>query len=237
MSREVVLHIGTHRTGTTAIQQALADQRDGLLARAGYRFPESLVLPNNHIELSFVSMRPDRLAEIARFYDWALERLGNPVRSCQDPIWGELVRNAVESFSATDAVYSCEALCWLRQADEIDRILELFSGSSVSVALFVREPAAYLESYQWMMQWLGYGPSDDPASMMYLQPDSWLVDYEAMAAPWRRALGSDRVHVISYEACMRATGSTVPALFGMMGFDSTDAQRVGDYFLNARPSD
>ena len=42
-SRRVILHIGTHRTGTTSIQRFLADHREGALRDGGYRYPVGML--------------------------------------------------------------------------------------------------------------------------------------------------------------------------------------------------
>ncbi len=236
MARTVVLHIGTHRTGTTSIQQALADERQGLLARVGFRFPETPVMRNVHVELQFASTRRDRLEALARFYDWMLGRIEYPIRHCQDPAWLDATHAAVAATDGDRLVYSVEGLSLLRHPDEIERVVSLFDGSDLSVVMFVREPAEFLRSYEWSMRVLGLTMSDDPDSLLYVGPGSWVVDYETRAALWRDAIGAPNVHIISYEECMETAGSTVPAMFEALGIDRAAAVGLDRYFLNARPT-
>jgi hypothetical protein len=39
MVGRVLVHVGTHKTGTTSIQGFLRDENDGLLAASGCRYP------------------------------------------------------------------------------------------------------------------------------------------------------------------------------------------------------
>jgi hypothetical protein len=236
MARTVVLHIGTHRTGTTSIQQALADERQGLLARVGFRFPETPVMRNIHVELQFASTRPDRLEALARFYDWMLEKLEYPIRHCQDRAWFDTTRAAIAGTDGDRLVYSVEGLSLLRYPDEIERVVSLFDGSDLSVVMFVRDPAEFLRSYEWSMQVLGLAMSDDPDSILYVGPGSWLVDYETRTDLWRSAIGASNVRIVSYEECMASDGSTVPAMFEALGIARADAVGLDRYFLNARPT-
>ena len=134
-------------------------------------------------------------------------------------------------------VFSAETLSLLRYADEVERLVALFPRAELSAVLFVRDRAEYLHSYGWAMQMLAQKLSGDPDSILYVQRDSWLVDYEARVNLWRRALGRGHVQVLDYETCMRESGSVVPAFFETLGIGRVGVQGLGEYFLNARPAE
>jgi len=68
VTSSVRVHIGVHRTGTTALQAALGHHRP-ILASHGVTFARGHVLPDNHIELAIAALRPNRLAEAVPFFD------------------------------------------------------------------------------------------------------------------------------------------------------------------------
>jgi len=230
--RRARLHIGTHRTGTTSLQRLLADHR-AELRRAGYNFPEGMAWPDNHVELWFAAMRPERLQDLARFLDWALGRLGDSLTSCQDPRWFAKTRENILQTPGDDLVYSCEGLCLLRYPDEVERLRLLFEGADLSVVLVHREPNAFLASYEWAMQITGSTLSEDPDSIMYTRPDSWLVDYEARIVLWEGVLGRRNVHVLDYDTCVAESGSALPAVLDALGLGVL-VGRSETYRLNAR---
>lgn len=232
--RRVILHIGTHRTGTTSLQRALADHPDEL-ARQGFRFPEGLVYPDKHVELWFASMRPGRLRDVARFLDWTLAKMNHPIRSCEDPSWFDVTRQHVRETAGDGLIFSCEGLTHLRYADEVERLREVLDEPEIDVVMVHRAPEDFLESYGWAMQIIGNRLSEDPDSVLYTEPDSWLVDYDARVALWEGALGAEHVHVVDFDEAVRERGSTLPAMLEAMGID-LGVDDVEAYKLNARYS-
>lgn len=207
-----VLHIGTHRTGTSSIQAALRDRMPAT------RFAVGSLLPDQHVELLFASMRPDRLAEFRPFYDWALQQTGHVIESCLDLRWGQVARTLTDT--PRPGLFSCEGLSLLRYPDEVKRCARLLDGP-VSLVMFTRAPDEFLASYRWALGWMGLAPSDDPDSCAYLKPDSWLVDYQARIDLWSTVA---TVHAIDY------AGDSVRAFFELLGL----AAPAKSYVLNAR---
>ena len=70
----VLLHIGVHKTGTTAIQAALADAREEL-ASLGVRYPGKLQAQHRAAQAGHRDHQADLLArEIQRFRDVRAQR-------------------------------------------------------------------------------------------------------------------------------------------------------------------
>jgi hypothetical protein len=98
-----------------------------------------------------------------------------------------------------------------------------------------REASAYLESYAWAIRLLGGELSNDPDSMHYVGPDSWLADHESRARLWRHHLGDDRFHVVDYERCLHADGSVIPAVTDRLGIPRAALPDLRGYRRNTRP--
>jgi hypothetical protein len=77
-----------------------------------------------------------------------------------------------------------------------------------------RDPVEFLRSYRAWMSYNALEPSDDPTSMLYVEPDSWIVDFDALDPlyPGLRWIG--------YEDAMVRHGSIIPALIEGMGLET-----------------
>lgn len=193
-ARTTLLHIGTHRTGTTSIQSYLRNEIGAPVFPEVY-FPE---YPNCHVEWLVASSRDFEHAERA------------PTRE-------KLQREATSE--APLLVYSCEEISIVRDADRVARVRELVGARRLHVVLYTREPRAFLESYRFARAMLGMKPSDDRESEDYYGHDSWLVDYASRLALWQRV--ADEVTVIDYDAVSAKDGSVVPSFAALLGTKPT----------------
>ena len=60
MPERVLLHVGTHKTGTTSLQHFLRDEGD-LLASVDAAYPPGFAIPTAHAELPLLAVRPERI--------------------------------------------------------------------------------------------------------------------------------------------------------------------------------
>ncbi len=235
MPRRVLLHIGTHKTGTTSIQHFLQDHNDDLLADAGAWYPPGFFLPSLHADLPLLTIRTERT--------WPA-RVRFP--ETQDEIWQEAarahVRRQVESASQELLVYSHEDLSYLRFDDELARLRDLFADRVVQVVVCLRDKATFLRSYSEQLVASGFALTDDQESFAYVEADSWLADYDALVAGYRRCFGDGNVEVIDYEASVGIDGSVIPTIAERIGIPRSALPALDRYFLNRtgmqlRPSD
>lgn len=235
MRPRVLLHIGTHKTGTTSVQQFLRDQNDHRLAEIGARYPPGFFIPSLHADLPLLTIRPDRTWPArSRFPETA------------SPTWQSAakahIRQQVESSPHQLLVYSHEDLSYIRFDDELECLRDLLAGRDVRVVVCLRDKTDFLRSYREQLAATGFEPSDDAASFAYLRADSWLIDYDALLDGYRRGFGDDNVHVVDYDEAVRLDGSVIPALAELIGIDRSSLPPLDPYFLNRagmhlRPSD
>jgi hypothetical protein len=222
----VVLHVGTHKTGTTSIQTFLRDENDGLLAAAGYAYPSGFLLPVVHLELSLLTIRPERV--------WpARLRFPETERASWRAAARAHVRAQIENAEPAGLVYVNEDLSYLRFDDEFERLGALLEGRSVQVVICLRDRAAFMRSYRAQIEGTGFEPSDDPGSFAYVRPDSWLVDYDALVEGYERRFGAANVHVLDYEAIMAGDGTVIPAFAEVVGIPRSSLPRLDKYRFNA----
>lgn len=220
-----MLHVGTHKTGTTSIQQLLRDQNDDLLATVGARYPEGFLIPVVHTELPLLTIRPDRT--------WpARLRFPETSRRSWQMAAEAHVRSQVGAPDPEVLVYVHEDLSYLRFDDEFDRLRGLLAGRTVDVVVCLREPAAFLRSYRSQLEGTGFEPSADPTSFAYLEADSWLLDHDAIVSGYRRAFGEAHVTVLDYDEIMASDGTVIPAFTDLLGIARASLPPLDAYRLN-----
>jgi hypothetical protein len=225
MVRQVVLHIGTHKTGTTSLQQFLRDHADTLLAEAGIDYPSGLVIPTAHAELPLLAVRRERL--------WPA-RIRLP--ETQLPAWlaaAEVhVRQLLRSARHEVVALSHEDLSYVRFEDELAHLRDLLGDVPVHVVVFLREPRSFLASYRAQLAATGFDPSPDPTSFAYLEADSWLVDNEGLLDGYRRTFGAGNVEAFDYDAVLARDGSVIPTVAERLGIPPASLPSLDPYVLN-----
>ena len=202
-----VVHIGVAKTGTTTFQTWATQHREELRQSAGLRYYRS-VFPDRiparaQFEFGVLSMRPGRenLAR-DRLSPTALAELPERVR-----------RNLDRELDGEDILISDESLALLRFPDEVERLQQLLLGYDLEFIAVRRDREDFLRSYRrWMANRL-LEPSTDPDSPLFVEPDSWLADFEALDAIF------PGLRWVEYEAAMDTYGSIIPALCEGMGLD------------------
>lgn len=222
--KRAVLHIGTHKTGTTALQAAL-HANSGLLRSAGICFYPGLFKRNNHVELQFAAMRLDRDSPFKR-------RFGRRIKVPLDEDFRPNVIAYVRSFMALSQeerfIFSAEGLSFLRYPDETAVLGQMFDGCDVEVVVYFREKKSFLEA--WSVHTVNCTPEQksDKNSWAYCQEDSWLVDYDALVRAYAKQFGENTMRVRSYEADKEAFGGTVGSFLTLLGLDENLRPQFGE---------
>ena len=212
------VHIGTHKTGTSALQRYM---RKNLLEfhDRGMRFyaPGAHTTPAYHA-LPLVAVRSELTLPIRRRApDWTLAE-------CLDAA-AEVVRDFQDAEPGTDTFFSHEGLSLIRQQSEAEALAGLLGeGHEVHIIAVVRDPAEYLNSWRAQLEKMDLsGSSPFRSSYMYTESDSWLTDYAAMLAPFEAVFGSSNVHVVDYNRELEASGSIIPAVLRCAGWERLPA--------------
>lgn len=210
-TRRVVVHIGQHKTGSTAFQAALVDAREDLERLDVAVFHSSVVKAKNQAgELPLLTVRPELVFPM---------RARNPDASL--PEGREVMRQIVAQQVARPKgtlIASAEALSFIRTEEEARALRDLLSGREVEIVVALRDPAGFLESWVNQLERMDLPTTSPfPTSLSYTHPDTWLVDHEGLLAPFRAVFGSEHVHVLDYDAIVARDSTIIPALWETCG--------------------
>lgn len=206
MSKNIFIHIGTHKTGSTSLQDYLSSNRLSLISNGICYYSGDLLL-DNHIELylSCIDREKDSLAQ--RTIDMVpLDILFDKTRA--------KVSEFLTDCQAETIIFSTEGLSLLRTDMEMSRLAQIFdpSANNINIICVLRNKADYLSAYRkQILKVPRRKPSDDPRSALYVEPDSWLIDYDKLLEAYRIAFGTQSVHVIDYDIEVTKCGDVLPA--------------------------
>jgi len=187
----IVLHIGTHKTGTTSFQNWLERNADALAAERFHVYPYEGAL-----KISAACIR-DECADIPPLYgnpDWQQRRAALHAE-CKAEVAAFLDRRPQGT-----TVISCEHLSFFRTERETSRLRSLFPETAdVSVILVLRDKDAFLRSYRNQVIKISASRlSYDKASPYYCRRDTWLTDFESIRTCFEKEFGD--IAIVEYNS-------------------------------------
>lgn len=198
----IILHIGTHKTATTTIQDTLAANRDAL-AGHGIVYPRIGRTAGHHtlatrwIELPKVFYEPTSAADL----------------------WRDLARHA--EGDATVIVSSEELSRWRPQAvdfAELRGMLDAFEERTVVCTL--RNQLAYLQSIYLQVTRDQAGPAFEPfvnGALRNRHATGCFLDYGALYDHLLEGFAPEEIVFVAYETARRHPGGILGGLFERLG--------------------
>lgn len=180
VKKQILLHIGTGKTGTGSIQNFLFDNRDVLLKQYRLLYPVSGLKSVEHFG--------ERIHAHYGVVRWALDR--NKIKL------EELARE-IEGASADRAVISCEDFYHRLTAQDIGFLAECLGGHDSHVVCYVRRQDQYMES-AWKQQ-IKVGDLHTPFPIFlkrHVNPDYLQevhANYERMLNAWSEVFGPENI--------------------------------------------
>lgn len=178
--RRVVIHIGTHKTGSTSLQALLHNNRREM-KRQGLEYYEGTRSKKNHYDLNLAVMRPG-VETFANFNRGEVDqnKLYNEVR---EKIGDQMRRSTAHTF-----VCSNEDLSYLRTKQECERLKSLFTEQNIKfkILLVLRNKEDFLRSYKnQLLKDPRRSPSSNKKSGLYIESDSWLLDFDELQSAYK----------------------------------------------------
>jgi len=212
--RTVVVHIGTHKTGSTSFQHALSSAAERIEASGEFRLFRSM-----HTDVKSWALEVPLLV-VRRSLNFTLRRLLPD--ATLDSAQIALRRHVLDELSsdAQHVIMSQEALSLLRTEAEFHVLRQLFaeSGRIPRFVVVLRKKEAFLRSYKAQLVKMGMPVSSQyKDSLSYTEPDSWLADTASLIHGYHRAFGANSLTVLKYEVMVQDQGSVVPALWRACG--------------------
>lgn len=196
IGKEMILHIGLHKTATTSFQAVMHKHRQDFVD-AGidpYQTRKCLVDARaRHGDIAFSVIRNGVLdiepGHVLYDFDQA---------KCFERTRTELVAYLDKSDSKRFLI-STEALSYLRTQREIEALKTLFADriDKFRIVLVLRDKNEWLQSYRNQIIKGSITPSSNPSSAFYLNGDNWLTDFDALIDVYRRGFGE--VQVLHYD--------------------------------------
>lgn len=207
----LILHAGTHKTGTTSIQKVLRENQQ-TLAKGGYWYPwgepyPKSSFPHHQFSHDLTGVDPNGIARSQRFIEVALETAADAHTMI---ISAESIYRHVSDFNAW-LDYPVLQDYWDRRSAYLARLAALFEGMNSEVILFFRNKPDFIHSLVAELErkknWHG---TDADFAGDFPQ----LLEYERQSDLFRAHFG--KLTVVSYEDAMK-TGGSVPAFFEAIG--------------------
>jgi hypothetical protein len=208
----LILHAGTHKTGTTTIQQVLADNR-AFLRGHGLVYPDSTVpfgvarAAHHPFAAALAGAEPAGEAKAAAFLQAARDALpaGATLLLSAESIYRHQRGRANRDFSVDPADF------WDRRRAYLAALAAARAAFDVEVLLFLRRRDAFAQSLYREFITMKYWQGPFPVFLATFAP---YFDYERHVALFREVFAS--VQVESYDRA--AAEGVVPAFFRIIGF-------------------
>ena len=225
--KRLVLHIGTHKTGTTSIQYWFANNRASL-ERQGAYYPDlfaSKSNPGQHFvaQVTAAGEHGSASSKRSKRVDTLVDRLRHAP--------GDVAMVSTELFSVIDpapvadffAEFDCEVFCILRRQDDF---VESMYRELVKSSFFDGDKDDFLKAVM----------AGQPLTIFTNNTDTPLkgvlpFDYAAMLDRWAALFGSDKVHALAYDDKSSGTDALAKAqrLLGLAEEPLTQGPRNVSY--------
>ena len=218
---KIVLHIGWHKTGSTAIQKFLCENRQALLDRFGVLYPETGMFTVAHHLVAWSLQEP-------LIDPWALS-IGFHEKA-EDLFSG--IFHEAKTRGANTALISSEAFVPSFSSVRLDRLAQLLAGHEIHVMVYVRRQDRAVESFygQVVRQFESRSPLEFEPYIAHL--DRWL-DYTAVLDAWKQAIPGVIVEPRVYDRSRFPQGNVVADYLAAIGLDMPVAVAVDEGDVNA----
>lgn len=217
-SATCVLHIGTPKTGSTAIERFLCENRAQLI-RSGILYPASIERGHAHHDLAFLASGsyPEWASQQPRTLTQLLEAITIEAKQCPSPC---------------KLMLSSENFYWLTEPEAVrDLLCELgHLPRQVAVIVYLRRQEIAVESwYNQLVKALGYSGSFKES----LNEFDSLWDYQDRLQRWAEVFGPERIIVRTYPDDAQDSFDVRLDFARLIGIDEA-ACRYGPFRPNGR---
>lgn len=184
--KKIYIHAGTHKTGSTYLQETLYANR-ALLRENGVLYPETgLGIQHKH----------NRHAH--RQIAFSLSKEDDTAENLFEPIIQELLRTD----DLHTAIISYEGFCMPKHTKSMHKILKSFDEVDLHIIFVFRPHVDFAISlFREICQNLKYRPSFYQFYKQALSADHgwpWLLNYHAILQKWHEFIPKNKIHILAY---------------------------------------
>ncbi len=204
----IYLHIGTHKTGTTTIQELYFENRKLIAEEVGIFYP---CLDSNHGNFLRLVFEQE---EGATLRAWFPSELSMPSQEVRDSTLKKLEKE-LDDTKCRQALFSGEWLSLMRP-EEIHAFRNwlLTYTQDIVVLTFVRNPRDWFESS--ISQIMKYGMTLDESVARI----SRRVGFKELIGRWRDAFGAENVRVFDMDGLKKEPGGLLGGFHAELGISS-----------------
>lgn len=205
MKKKLFLHVGLHKTGTTAIQGYLFENKDKLIEQ-GILYPTT----------KFHPVGQQRLA-------YAFNGINSPHLSESDVNTGEIfieLKKKLEEIKHNTLIISSENMTPSSDVKVISKIYKVFIRYDVKVIIYLRNVSNYRQSlYREHIKL----PNSETCSFSEFIPP-YPLSFEAIVNPWESVFGEENVFIRSYDELKEKNISVIDDFNAVVGINGNDLE-------------
>lgn len=195
-SKKLIVHIGFHKTGTSALQEALFNNTDAL-AEVGFIYPKPLCKFQSHLDLA-AALFPDELPWVKETFEF-------------DQTFDHYAQVVSDAPAGSTIMVSSEELCRIDQRTPLHTAIHGKLGNlpdtQTQILAYTREPVAFLMSlYHHQIRVGVYNGTFHDFTNGYMNLNN--VRFDRRLAGWRDVFGAENVLVQDYDLAMKTYGFT-----------------------------
>ena len=228
--KNVFLHVGIHKTGTTSIQHFLLENKQKLHGQ-DFDYYEGKFIAANHVEIHAAFMRRERLTPF---------KVSNR-KLLFDGAFSANIEKGLFRFIKNNArgnlVFSNEGISYLRYYDEIYRLYKFFVDCEClpTIIIYTRNKEEFLRSYKNQLEKMSMPFSNDKESFSYIKEDSWLLDYDKRVQSFAEVFGEKSVFHVDYDLSMSSDNNVIPSFLKTLNLSHVfEPDSWKDVWLNMR---
>jgi hypothetical protein len=200
MKKTIYLHVGTHKTGSTAIQLFLYENKDTLLLHDYDYLTDNCVWKAHHpLGWSFDGVP----GAIEKYCPWRDRGIINYLEN-------EIVRSDKNKF-----IISSENLFQLNNIEFIERFFKRFENFEFKILVYLRSQASFIESWYCELVRGDYCKLDKSFDDFVERP-MYNLDYNSVLMRWAGFVSRENIYIFDYSSISKC-GGLIKSLCGALG--------------------
>jgi hypothetical protein len=206
---KLIIHTGWHKTGTSAIQSYLFQNKDWLLKEHGILYPETGLIHNAHHLLAWSLQKP-------MVSKWA-QKIG--FNKDAETIFNELFKEA-EQKKATKILISSEEFSLIHHY-RLPRLADLVKDIDLDIIAYVRRQDKYLESlYNQLVKTTFIRFRHDLKTYLKNKVLSDDLNYYKYFTLWKNSFDKEKLTIRIYERSALRDNDIISDLLFLQGIES-----------------
>lgn len=197
--KQIIIHIGNYKTGSTSIQNAINANRERLI-NAGFYVPRSGFAEGAH-------------------HDWARSWMKRPMAPAPEPLF-DAIRTELDATTCERILISSEVFFTAEVAKEI---VDSLPGYSFRVICYLRRPDHFYSAFYQQLIKHAYFRETQPPSVTLLK-SSKATHYLTSLDAWADAVGGENVEAYPFEK-EQFGGDLLTHFFGLLALEEPDTFR------------